>query len=115
MNQTDDEILTLDAVAVYLKAGKENRLFAILIPSAGTSFSYPRSRTRTRLTLRGGHPPGAIRLGAIGVPLSCGGSPDDLWQGFDDLRASDRLRVFFSICGIPNEITDATPDIRQAE
>lgn len=34
-------------------------------------------------------------------------------KGFDDLRASDRLRMFFSVCGIPNEITDATPDIRQ--
>ena len=35
-------------------------------------------------------------------------------KGFDDLRASDRLRLLFSICGISNEITDATPDIRQA-
>ena len=34
-------------------------------------------------------------------------------KGFDDLRASDRLRLLFSICGISNEITDATPDIRQ--
>jgi len=35
-------------------------------------------------------------------------------KGFDDLRASDRLRMFFSVCGIPNEITDTTPDIHQA-
>ncbi|QOJ31138.1 MAG: hypothetical protein HRU81_02890 [Gammaproteobacteria bacterium] len=35
-------------------------------------------------------------------------------KGFDDLRASDRLRMLFSVCGIPNEITDAAPDIRQA-
>lgn len=35
-------------------------------------------------------------------------------KGFDDLRASDRLRMFFTVCGIPNEITDTTPDIRQA-
>lgn len=34
-------------------------------------------------------------------------------KGFDDLRASDRLRLLFSIYGISNEITDATPDIRQ--
>lgn len=32
-------------------------------------------------------------------------------KGFDDLRASDRLRMLFSVCGIPNEITDATPNI----
>jgi hypothetical protein len=35
-------------------------------------------------------------------------------KGFDDLRASDRLRMLFTVCGIPNEITDTTPDIRQA-
>ena len=35
-------------------------------------------------------------------------------KGFDDLRASDRLRILFTVCGIPNEITDTTPDIRQA-
>ncbi|QXL85212.1 hypothetical protein [Comamonas sp. NLF-1-9] len=29
-------------------------------------------------------------------------------------RASDRLRMLFSACGIPNEIMDATPDIRRA-
>lgn len=34
-------------------------------------------------------------------------------KGFDGLRASDRLRMLFSVCGIPNEITNATPDIRQ--
>lgn len=34
-------------------------------------------------------------------------------RGFDDLRASDRLRMLFSICGIPNEIPDAAPDIRR--
>ncbi|MDX9944701.1 MAG: hypothetical protein RBS35_07905 [Azonexus sp.] len=32
-------------------------------------------------------------------------------RGFDDLRASDRLRMLFSVCGIPNDITDITPDI----
>lgn len=35
-------------------------------------------------------------------------------KGFDDLRASDRLRMLFSICGIPNEITDTALNIRQA-
>lgn len=35
-------------------------------------------------------------------------------KGFDDLRASDRLRMLFSVCGIPNEITDTTPGIRHA-
>jgi hypothetical protein len=35
-------------------------------------------------------------------------------KGFDDLRASDRLRMLFTVCGIPNEITDTTPDIRHA-
>lgn len=35
-------------------------------------------------------------------------------KGFDDLRASDRLRMLFTVCGIPNEVTDTTPDIRQA-
>lgn len=35
-------------------------------------------------------------------------------KGFDDLWASDRLRMLFSVCGIPNEITDATPRIRDA-
>lgn len=35
-------------------------------------------------------------------------------KGFDKLCASDRLRVLFSVCGIPNEITDATPDICHA-
>ncbi|MEA9481248.1 hypothetical protein VC290_12805 [Xanthomonas campestris] len=35
-------------------------------------------------------------------------------KGFDDLRASDRLRMLFTVCDIPNEITDTTPDIRQA-
>lgn len=35
-------------------------------------------------------------------------------KGFDDLRASDRLRMLFAVCGIPNEIMDLTPDICQA-
>lgn len=35
-------------------------------------------------------------------------------KGFDDLRASDRLRMLFSVCGIPAELTDATPSILQA-
>lgn len=35
-------------------------------------------------------------------------------KAFDDLRASDRLRKLFSACGIPNEITDTTPNIRSA-
>lgn len=35
-------------------------------------------------------------------------------KGFDGLRASDRLRMLFSICGIPNEIPDAARDIRRA-
>lgn len=35
-------------------------------------------------------------------------------KGFDDLRASDRLRMLFSVCGIPNKITDITPNIQQA-
>lgn len=32
-------------------------------------------------------------------------------KGFNDLRASDRLRMLFTTCGIPNEITKAIPDI----
>ncbi|MGG4605064.1 hypothetical protein ACLPHM_09770 [Paenalcaligenes sp. Me131] len=32
-------------------------------------------------------------------------------KGFDDLWASDRLRMLFSLCGIPSEITHAVPDI----
>lgn len=32
-------------------------------------------------------------------------------QGFDDLRASDQLRMLLSLCGIPCEITNAVPDI----
>ncbi|MGB3424769.1 MAG: hypothetical protein WBF84_01720 [Castellaniella sp.] len=35
-------------------------------------------------------------------------------KGFDDLRASDRLRMLFTVCGIPNEITETTPDIHKA-
>ncbi|MBF22357.1 MAG: hypothetical protein CML18_01645 [Pusillimonas sp.] len=35
-------------------------------------------------------------------------------KGFENLRASDRLRMLFTVCGIPNKITDSTPAIRQA-
>src|SRR5690606_23817049 len=35
-------------------------------------------------------------------------------KGFDDLRASDRLRMLFSLCGIPNKITNVVPDICKA-
>lgn len=35
-------------------------------------------------------------------------------KGLDGLWASDRLRMLFSLCGIPNEITDAVPDISKA-
>lgn len=35
-------------------------------------------------------------------------------KGFDDLRASDRLRILFSVCGIPAEVSNFTPDILQA-
>lgn len=34
-------------------------------------------------------------------------------KGFDDLRASDRLRMLFSVCGISAELTSVTPDILQ--
>lgn len=34
-------------------------------------------------------------------------------KGFDDLRASDRIRMLFSVCGIPAELSDATPNILQ--
>ena len=35
-------------------------------------------------------------------------------KGFDDLRASDRLRMLFSVCGIPADLTDATPSMLKA-
>lgn len=35
-------------------------------------------------------------------------------RGFDDLKASDRLRLLFSSLGIPNQITAATPDLCEA-
>ncbi len=35
-------------------------------------------------------------------------------KGFDDLWASDRLRMLFSLCGIPNEITNVVPGICKA-